>query len=327
MRIFITGATGFVGSHVARHLLAEGHTLRASVRPSSDSAELEQLGVELAPVSLSDADGLAQALVGCDAVVHVAGVIKSLTDAEMVDVNGRCTGILGRSALDACPNLTRFVYVSSIAAAGPGPADLSPMREADPARPVSLYGRSKRMGEERLMAMADRLPVTILRPPVVYGPRDRELLSVFKLVKARVMVVRGKRPARLSVVYVEDLARAVSLSLSTPHPSGSIFYVDDGDVRSWPDLGRAIGEGFGAHPRTVRVPDWTLSVAARATVAYSRLRRRPVMLTPDKLLEMRQLNWTCTSRAIRDALGWEPTTPLPEGARRTAQWYREAGWL
>ncbi|MEZ4268380.1 MAG: NAD-dependent epimerase/dehydratase family protein [Myxococcota bacterium] len=327
MRVFLTGATGFVGSHVARHLVAEGHTLRALVRESSDTADLARLGVERAVVSLNDAQGLAAALEGCDAVVHLAGLIKSRSEAEMLEVNSRCTGILGHAAARACPDLTRFVYVSSIAAAGPGPADLRPMREQDPAHPVSVYGRSKRLGEEQLFPLADRIPLTILRPPVVYGPRDREMLKVFRMVKARLMLVRGRGAARVSLIYVEDLARAISLSLSTPHPSGSVFFVEDGQAWSWPDLGRAIGEGFGKTPRTVRVPDWTLAVAARATVAYGRLTRRAVFFTPDKLVEMRQSNWACSSNSIRETLGWRPQTRLPDGARRTADWYREAGWL
>lgn len=201
------------------------------------------------------------------------------------------------------------------------------MSEQDPARPISVYGRSKRLGEEHLIALADRLPLTILRPPVVYGPRDRELLKVFRMVKARVMLVRDRGAARVSLIYVEDLARAVALSLSTPHPSGSVFFLEDGEAWSWPALGRAIGEGFGHSPHTVRVPDWTLSVAARATAAYGRLTHRAVFFTPDKLIEMRQSNWACSSRAIRDTLGWRPQTRLADGARRTADWYREAGWL
>jgi nucleoside-diphosphate-sugar epimerase len=327
MRVFLTGATGFVGSHVARYLLAEGHTLQALVRRRSDTADLERLGVERAIVSLNDFRGLTHAIEGCDAVVHIAGLIKSRSDGEMLEVNARCTATLGRAALAACPDLTRFVYVSSIAAAGPGPADLRPMREQDPARPVSVYGRSKRLGEEHLIALADRLPLTILRPPVVYGPRDRELLKVFRMVKARLMLVRGRGEARVSLIYVEDLARAVALSLTTPHPSGSVFFLEDGEAWSWPDLGQAIGEGFGRSPHTVHVPDWTLAVAARATAAYGRLTRRAVFFTPDKLMEMRQSNWACSSRSIRDTLGWQPQTRLRDGARRTADWYREAGWL
>ncbi|MCB9728461.1 MAG: NAD-dependent epimerase/dehydratase family protein [Deltaproteobacteria bacterium] len=326
MRVFVTGATGFVGSHIVRELLDGGHQVRAMVRAQSDTADLERLGIERVEARLSDEPSLRAALSGSEAVVHVAGVIKARTDAEMLDVNASGTWRLGRAALAACPGLRRFVYISSMAAAGPGPADLRPLREDDPPHPVSLYGRSKRLGEQHLLALADRLPVTVIRPPVVYGPRDREFLEVFRFVRARVMPVRSRR-GRVSLIYVTDLARAVSLALTTEHASGSVFFVEDGRAWSWAALGRAIGEGVGTRPRTVRIPDWTFSVAARASATYGRLRGRAVMFTPDKLAELRQVNWACSSDAIREALGWRPETPLSDGARRTADWYRQAGWL
>ncbi len=327
MRVFVTGGTGFVGTHAVKHLRAAGHEVRALVRKTSDTSALGALGVETFEGTMADADRLEEGIRGCDAVLHIAGLIKARSEAEMIDVNGAGTGRLAEAALRANPQLQRFVYTSSIAAAGPGAPDFAPISERDEPHPVSVYGRSKLIGEQRLQALSGDLPVTIIRPPVVYGPRDREVLRFFQMVKRRVLPVPGSGRSRLSVVYIDDLCRAFEQALTRPHDSGSLFFVEDGHAWTWPELGREIGAALGVKPRAVRLPVWVFEAASRASATYGRVARKAVMLTPDKVAEMRQDNWLVSSDAIRDALGWAPTTDFHQGAKVTADWYRQAGWL
>lgn len=327
MRVFVTGATGFVGSHLVDLLLDEGHTVRALVRGGRPTALTGREGVEVVTGSLADEGTLTEALAGVDAIAHLAGKYKLQNPAELLDVNAAGTRRLVRAALTACPDLTRLVFLSSIAAAGPGSEDLSPRTEGDPTDPVSYYGRSKRMAEEQVLEAADQLPVTIIRPPIVYGPGDRSRLKLFRRAQRRVVPQAGRGSALLSVIYVEDLCRAILLAMTRSHTSGRVFYVEDGRAVTWRQLTAAVGHGLGVRTKRVGVPGWMLSLATRANATYGRVRHRASALTPDRVSEVRALNWACSSQAIRDELGWQPTTTLAEGIAATAHWYRDAGWL
>lgn len=327
MRVFLTGATGFVGGHMVDLLIEEGHTVRALVRPGHDEALAGREGVEVVTGSLADEATLREALNDVDAIVHLAGKYKQSTPAELIDVNAAGTRRLAGAALEACPDLSRLVFVSSIAAAGPGPEDLSPCTEDAPPEPLSVYGRSKRMAEEQLLEVADRLPVTIIRPPIIYGPGDRSRLKLFRRAKRRVVPHAWRGGALLSVVYVEDLCRAILLALTRDHDSGRVFYVEDGRAVTWKQLTSLVGESLGVRPQHVGMPGWMVTLATHATATYGRVRHRSSALTPDRVGELRARNWACSSKAIQEALGWEPTTTLADGIQATADWYRDAGWL
>lgn len=327
MKVLVTGATGFVGSHAVQELLEAGHTVRALVRPTSDASELTQQGIELALGSLADEAVLEAALDGCRGVVHAAGIVKATCEAELLDVNGSGTGRLVRAARSA-PGVERFVYVSSIAAAGPGGGQLAGAAGGRPAEPVSMYGRSKLIGEERTLEAADSLHVTIIRPPLVYGPRDRALLKLFQLAKRRMLPVPAV-PARVSAVHAADLARALRLSLEGDHPSGRVFSLEDGVPLSWHEIGRVVADALGVRPATFRVPLWFVALAARASVSYSQMRRRARKPRRGAAIfeEVREPLWTCDSSAIRADLGWEASCTFAQAAPELAAWYKAAGWL
>src|SRR5438105_10238363 len=171
MRVLLTGGSGFLGSFVAEQLAAEGHVVRALVRPRSERKVLDKLPrVELAPGAIEDRASLGAAVDGVDAVVHVAGIVKARRPAEFFEVNTQGT----RNLLEAAMRrpVPRFVYVSSLAAVGPS-ADGTPVPDDVEPRPVTHYGRSKLEAERAVLAAKDRLHVTVVRPPLIYGPRDR----------------------------------------------------------------------------------------------------------------------------------------------------------
>ncbi len=325
MKVLVTGATGFLGSHVVEVLLEHGHEVVALVRATSDVAFLEERKVELRQASLETGEGLAEALSGMEAVVHSAGVVKARSAEEFNRVNAEGSANLVRAAAQVEPKLRRFVYISSLAAHGPS-SEGNPRDPAADAAPVTHYGRSKLAGELAVLSHKDQLPITVIRPPAIYGPRDKEMFAFFKSVSRRLVPLIGKENTA-SVIYGADCARAVVAALEKDHPSGRIYFVDDGRIYTWSEMGRALQDALEVRALPVRVPAAVFTAAAYASELYGKFTRQSVMLTRDKLNELRQPHWVCESQAIQKELGWRPSVDFYEGARETAQWYRIHGWL
>lgn len=328
MKILLTGGSGFLGSYVAEQLTAEGHAVRALVRPKSNKKLLEALpGLELAHGAVDDRDSVFAAVAGVDAVVHVAGVVKAVDAAEFAAVNTQGTVNLLDAAEAKAPALKRFVLVSSLAAIGPS-EDGKPVADDAPPHPVTHYGRSKLAAEQAALARKERLPVTIIRPPMIYGPRDTETLAFFTSVKNGVLPLLGDGSNTLSVVYGADAAAAVVRAVTAQVPSGSAFFVEDGKVLVWREalaeveaaLGRRAFVRFG-------LPMGVVTVAAAATQAWAKVSGKAQMLTLDKVNELKQQHWVCSGEGARKLLGWAPKTSWAEGARLAAEWYRKEGWL
>jgi nucleoside-diphosphate-sugar epimerase len=331
VRWLLTGATGFIGLAVAERLRARGDAVRALARPSSRVQELAAMGVELARGDVGDPRALAAAVEGCEAVVHLAGLTRALGPEEYRRVNVAGTRNLAAACAGASPRPV-LILVSSLAAAGPATPG-RPRREEDPPAPVSAYGRSKLESEGEVRALAGRLEATVVRPPIVYGPRDRELLPpLFRMARLGVAVKAGFADKRFSLVEVEDLAEGILAAAERGRRlsrSGSegIYFLADGTERTWEEIARAAAEAVGARVRVVAVPEaagWLFSAGASL---WAGLTGRPAMLSLDKQNEVRQAAWTCAvDRAVAE-LGWAPRFPLAEGMRRSAEWFRGRGLL
>ncbi len=321
----VTGASGFVGSHVVDELLRHGVRVRCLVRTTSPRRWLEGKPVETWTGDVRSPEGLAEGLRDATWIVHAAGLTRAWSAAEFDEANVAGTERVLRAALAGAPGLARFLLVSSQAAAGPS-RDGRPVTEEQPPAPVSPYGLSKLRAEELALLLRDRLPVAILRPPVVYGPRDAEVLRAFRATKLhlRPEFVPG---GRFSIVHAEDLARAAWLLLTDDRARGGIFFAAAPDVTDYEEVGACLARAMGTWTVPVRPPRWLLAAAALAGEAAAALTRRPAFLTRAKLSEMTVGDWICSSARIRGVLGWEPRVPLGEGIASTARWYREAGWL
>ena len=321
----VTGASGFVGSHVVDELLRRGTRVRCLLRASSSRRWLEGKAIEIAEGDVCDRDSLDTAVAGADWIVHAAGLTHAANAAEFHRANAWGTENLLDAALSVEPKPRRFLYVSSQAAAGPS-RDGSPVTETSAPRPVSSYGSSKLLGETMVMHSSDRLPVTAVRPPTVYGPRDRALLKYFLTVKAHLKPHLGAaRP--FSIVYAEDLARAICEALTRDRAVGQIYFVAGPDRTTYEEMGNEIARALGTWALRLRVPSLALHAGALVGEAVGALTRRTPFLSREKLREITAGAWIVSSRKIRDQLGWVPATGLEQGARVTAQWYREAGWV
>jgi len=324
-RVLLTGATGFVGWHVVDALAGTGVALRALVRPTSRTGALERHGVELVRGDLDGgAAALASALAGIDTVVHLAARTHARSEAAFHETNAAATRRLLRAARDA-NGPPRFVYMSSLAAAGPA-RDGRPVRPADPARPITAYGRSKRAGEVACREMSDDLDVVVLRAPAVYGPRDREMLRFFRFARTGRVPVPAGAPRPLQFVHVSDLARAVVLAAGHADLRG-IFHVAEPDAYDMHAVARLIGDAIGRRVRPLPLPAGLIHAVAAAAESAQRALGRTSMLNRDKAREFLAPGWLCETGAARDAFGFEARIALPDGLRETAAWYTENGWL
>ncbi|HUF54514.1 MAG TPA: NAD(P)-dependent oxidoreductase [Dehalococcoidia bacterium] len=326
MKVLITGASGFLGSHIAEQFAAAGHEIRLLLRPTSNRRFLT-FPFDEAIGDVTDLDSLAPAVAGVDAVVHPAGLIKARDEAEFRSVNETGTETLIRAIEANAPEIQRFVYVSSQSAHGPAPGSRPRHRDDEP-DPVSAYGRSKLAGEDvtRTSSLASRS--VIFRMPVIYGPRDPALLPFFKAVKYRVAPLLRSGRNKLSIIYATDAASAVvQATTAEAGVGGRIYAAEDGNVYTWRDLLHAIEKAVGHRALTLPVPLLGYQVAGLASEILGRLTGRPQMLDRDKVREMRQPAWVCSADDLRRDLGWEPRVQIEEGARLTYDWYRAHGWL
>ena len=331
MRVFVTGGTGFVGSHVVDSLLERGHDVACLVR---DPAKAERLFRARRPAlvrgGLDDAGVLREGCQGAQAVVHLAGLTAARRGRDFDTVNAGGTRALVEAAQAAAPEV--FLYVSSLAAAGPTQRGRN-LCERDAARPVSRYGASKLAGEDAVRGSS--LPWTILRPPAVYGPRDRAFLTFFRMVARGWAPVFGDGSQELSLVYVGDLAAAIVHLVEGVEQTraGGLYYVAHPETCTARGLVRSIGESIGAAaragrvPRVLRIPRFVVRPLFTLTGGAAWLAGRATMLSRDKAEEILAEAWTCSPAALEADTGWRAETDLASGLRRTAAWYREAEWL
>jgi len=328
VRILLTGGSGFLGSHIAEELDRQGADVRALVRPTSDTRFLKGLEhVTLVRGGVGDKSSLVAATEGVEGIIHAAGLVKARTPADFHHTNALGTANLLDAARENAPALRRFVLVSSLAAMGPS-EDGRPVPAGATPNPVTHYGRSKVAAEQAARASAHALPVTIIRPPMIYGPRDREILPFFKSVQVGLLPLTGSPNSALSAVYAADCAAACIKALEADVPSGSAFFVEDGCTETLRELIAHIENALGKKAwLRVRVPQFLLYGAALGSEAYGIVMGRAVMLTRDKLNELLAPHWVCDSREAQAALAWKPRVTFEEGARITGTWYRQEGWL
>jgi nucleoside-diphosphate-sugar epimerase len=327
MKVLVTGGSGFLGSHVAEQLTREGHAVRALVRKSSNRKFLETLpGIELAYGGVEEADRVAEAVKGVDAIVHVAGIVKARSPEEFRATNVQGTINLIEAAKRHAPGLARFVHVSSLEACGPS-KDGKPVHVSQE-NPVTSYGRSKLEAEKSVLAAKADLPVVVLRPTAIYGPRDMEILDVFRSIKRGVLPLTGDGKTLYTFTYAADCARACVRAIDAKIPSGRVYFVDDGNVYVWKealaDVERAVGRRAIVR---VGMPLGVMHMVAIGVEAYGRLSNRAVMLTREKVAMLAHPAWVSSSEETQRDLGWKPEVTWSEGTARAARWYEENGFL
>jgi nucleoside-diphosphate-sugar epimerase len=323
VKAFVTGATGFVGAHLVRALLARGDRVTCLVRsPAKAQAQRWPPEVRLVRGDLDDATALATGCADTDVVFHLAGRISARNLAEFLAANRDGTARLIQAAAAQPPQ--RFVYVSSLAVGGPAEPG-HPVDERRAPAPVTNYGRSKLAGEE--LVRAAPYPWTIVRPPVVYGEWDREVLRVFRFARLGWAPVIGDGSQELSLIYAGDLATALIAAATATGTAGHVYYAAHPEVTTSHGFVEAIGRAVGRRPRVVRLPGLLARAALGVVGSLAYLAGRATLLSLDKANEFLAPAWTCRADALGRDAGWHAQTAMETGLAQTASWYRTEGWL
>jgi len=324
--ILVTGGAGFVGSHLVARLLESGARVRCLVRRSSSLGRLPGGQVELAYGDLAAGDGIRQALDGVDTVFHVAGTTKALSSAEYYRGNLEATRKLLRACEERGAPLPRLIHVSSLAAAGPSPDARGLSEDAEP-RPLSHYGKSKLAAECAVRDSALGSSAVIVRPPVVYGPGDTDVLEVFRSVSRGLMLRIGRGESLFSFIYASDLAEALLAAALCPGAAGETFFAASAEPVSWLQFGAQAAAAMNRRFRTIAAPAALAFAAAWGAEIVSKWRGTPGILSRDKVREARCRYWVCQTSRARERLSFTARTSLQDGIRNTLSWYRNAGWL
>ncbi|MBW2409745.1 MAG: NAD-dependent epimerase/dehydratase family protein [Deltaproteobacteria bacterium] len=309
--IALTGATGFIGTTLTKHLINTGWKIQALVRPTSDRRCLDGITVQWIEGNLDDVESLRRLVHQADAVVHCAGTVRGQTEKQFTQVNVEGVARLVHAAVEQHP-LPRFLLISSLAAREP---HLSP------------YATSKRQGEQTLAASSGEMPWTAFRPSAVYGPGDRELLPLFRWIGRGLAPIIGSKDARFSLLYVDDLAEAVRVSLEKCPRTGEVFELHDGrpDGYSYRELIQIVAGIYSRRPLHVKIPAFILNFLAVLNQTSARAIGYQPMLTPGKVRELRHANWVCDNQKLYRETGWQPKISIKEGLRRTLRGGGPAG--
>jgi dihydroflavonol-4-reductase len=326
MTVLVTGGTGFIGSHVVEVLLKRKLSVRCLVRKSSNLQWLENLPVELVNGDFNNVEALKNAVTGIDIIIHIAGVVAAKSREGFFGGNLTATTNLLGAIVNYNPDLKRFLHVSSQTAVGPG-RNGKPVDETTPPNPITTYGESKLAAEEAVLSYSDKIPVTIIRPPAVYGPRDTATLSFFQSVNRGLVPLVGFSPKKVSLVHAYDLARGIVDAALSENTKGKIYFVGSEDIYDWKQIGDVTADAVGRKTLKLPIPEFLVMGIAGLSGFISRFKKKPSVLNYEKGKDMIADNWTCSIQAAKKDFGYRQEVSLEEGIKNTIDWYRHHGWL
>jgi len=325
-KLLITGASGFVGYHLIEAALAKGLEVTAGVRKSSKLEHLAGFQIKYTILDFDNRERLVQELEegGYDYIIHAAGATKASSEQEYDRANAGATETLAQAAKVALPSLKKMVVISSLAAIGPLNEPEGFITESTLPHPVTAYGRSKLLAEYTLSAQP--LPWLVLRPTAVYGPRDKDIFIILRMISRGWEPYIGKAPQRLSFVYVKDLADLTVHALFSDQVHKA-YNVTDGKAYGRYELANIVKGYFHRKALKFHVPVPLVRVIAGGLEWIYEKRKKAPALNREKLLELTGANWICQTDAVRRELGFLPDYDLKNGLEETLEWYLREGWL
>jgi len=324
--VLVTGANGFIGSHLVERLVKQKVHVKCLIRKVSDIRWLNGLDIEYIYGDLSDTESLERAVKNVDTVFHLAGRTKAKSEECFYRTNSAGTLNLLKAVARSNPKIKRFVYVSSMAAAGPATKE-RPIKESDPCVPMSSYGASKLAAEKAVLAFSLKIPVTIVRPSAVFGPRDRDVLEIFKFINRGFSPKLGFVRRFYSLIYVDDLVAGIILSAQKKEAAGEIFFLSSYQKVSLDEFNKKAARILGKKTVPLFFPITLAFVISIFTELAAFIKGKETIINRQKVLEMRQRYWICDNSKAKDILGFKPSVSLEEAIRYTTEWYKKEKWL
>jgi dihydroflavonol-4-reductase len=326
MKALVTGANGFLGSHLVDRLLKEGWEVHVLIRKSSNIQWLMGKKIQYHFGGLTeDLSGLERGLVGVDVCFHVAGIIQP-KKGDHYGMNSEGTANLLASALKVNPKIKRIVVISSTAARGPK-LENSLATEKEECHPLTEYGKSKREAENVAIQHFEKLPITIIRPPVIYGPRDTLLYRYFWLSRRGVTLLPGWNTGLMNLVYVDDLVEGLFLVSQKPEAVGEIFYMGSAENLLVGNVAETVGRSVRKKRIHIKIPNFILYLAAWFSNLVSSFSKKHPFIKTSQLDRFSHAHWGLDISKASRILNYRPQTPLKRGAETTAAWYIDQGWF
>lgn len=328
-KILITGASGFIGSFLVEEALKKGYEVYASIRKTSNTEYLTDPRIKFTELDFSDKDSLSKKIFRLpyfEYVIHCAGLTKAVQKSEYFLSNFQYTKNIIEVLISQKRIPEKFIYMSSLAAYGPGdPVLLQEIKSSDTPNPVTSYGKSKLESEKYLSAITD-FPYLIIRPTAVYGPREKDLFTVFKLINKNLELFVGSKKQQLSFVYIRDLVNAVFQTMESDIVNKG-YFVSDGNVYDGEILGNIIKEQLDKKTIRIKVPVGIARLIASITEGTKYITGKQPVLNLEKINELESTNWKCDIQPLIEDINFKPEYNLSQGINETIQWYKESNWL
>ncbi|MBI2608528.1 MAG: NAD(P)-dependent oxidoreductase [Deltaproteobacteria bacterium] len=327
LRAFVTGGHGFVGSHLVERLLKENFDVTCLIKPSSNLKWINTLPLKYFYGDLRDSESLKKISQDFDYVFHVAGLIQAKSEEEFFSVNEKGTLHLINACKSTQKNLKRFILISSIAASGPAAA-LKPRGEEDVENPVSTYGKSKLAGEKALKENAGTIAYTILRPPAIYGPRDRGIFFFFEAIKKlKGLPIFKPKNRYYSLIHVHDLVDAIYKSAISENAANQTFNIVNEKHYPLEEIVQKISFSLKTKPRVYYIPRPFVYGASFISDIITKLTKKAFHFNSMKMPDLEAQYWIFSAEKAKKELGWSNNIPLEKGLAETTHWYQKLGWL
>ncbi len=322
----VTGGTGFVGSHLVDLLLSKGHSVKCIVRKTSNLRWLKGKPVEIIDSGLLNKEKLKEILKDADYLFHVAGVVKAKDWEGYYKGNVEPAKNLLESLVELNSQIKRVIVVSSQTVSGPS-RDGKPVTEEMEPRPITRYGKSKLEEEKLVLSYKSMLPITIIRPPAIYGERDTEIYLFFKTYKQGLMTKVGFDKKLISIINVKDLVRGIYQAAMEPKAEGEIYFISSEKFYDWDQIGDATAKAFGKKAIKISLPHFLVYSVAVIAEFFALFSKKAATFNIEKARDFVQKYWICSAGKAKRDFGFVQEISLEEGIKQTIDWYKSEKWL
>lgn len=328
MNILITGATGFIGSHIFDELIKKGHRVKCLIRENSNTRWLDNKNIEIIKSDFVNYDLIKSKLEDIDIVIHVAGIIAALNYHEFYKVNAEGTKLLLNSVAKYSKQFKKIIYISSQTVGGPAKDLNSPISEDDPPNPLTSYAKSKFQAEQFIINSDYGVKYSILRPSAVFGERDPGIVQIFQMVKKGFAPLMGLDKKYLNLIYGKDLAIATVNCIENAQSDNQIYYIAGQEKLNWDFLMDEIKIAVN-NPRAIKlkVPNPIVLSVGYINEKISQITNQPQIFNYDKAIDFTRKYWICNTDKARNEINLKTDSNISDLLKMTANWYKKNGWL